>query len=206
MKPGTVFWDVDTQADFMSPDGKLYMSKAQAIVPNLQRLTSWAKAHGIVIVASTDAHSADDPEFKLYPPHCVVGTAGQKKLRETLLADHVVIPAHPVRLSPSFLQTEQIIVQKQTLDIFTNPNVEALLKLLGKPQIIVYGVATDICVVLVVRGLLDRGFQVKVVRDAIAALDDEAGRAALAEIQKRNGQLVTTDDVVSEARPRMAGD
>jgi hypothetical protein len=97
MKPATVFWDVDTQADFMSPEGTLSMSGAQAIVPNLERLTSWAKAHGIVIVASTDAHSTDDPEFKLYPPHCVIGTAGQKKLRETLLADHVVIPSRPVR-------------------------------------------------------------------------------------------------------------
>jgi nicotinamidase-related amidase len=31
-----IFWDVDTQYDFMHPDGKLYVPEAERIIGNLQ--------------------------------------------------------------------------------------------------------------------------------------------------------------------------
>ena len=35
-----IFWDVDTQYDFMHADGKLYVPEAERIITNLQRLTN----------------------------------------------------------------------------------------------------------------------------------------------------------------------
>ncbi|HET7040554.1 MAG TPA: hypothetical protein VFI13_00985, partial [Gemmatimonadales bacterium] len=52
----TIFWDVDTQHDFMDPDGKLYVPGAEAIVPVLGQLTGYAHAHGIRVLASADDH------------------------------------------------------------------------------------------------------------------------------------------------------
>lgn len=190
-----IFWDVDTQVDFISPGGKLYVPGAEAILPNLARLTSWAKENGILIVASTDAHFEHDAEFKLYPPHCVIGTPGQQKVRETHAAKQLVIPNRPVQLPVSLSEYEQIIFEKQYFDVFTNPNIEALLQRLGRRNVILYGVVTEICVAAAARGLLERGWVVSIVQDAIRCLDEAKGGTTLEEIQQRGGKLVTTEQV-----------
>ena len=96
---GIVFWDVDTQVDFMVPDGKLYVPDAAAITPNLERLTRRAREHGIPRVASVDDHTLLDPEIsdtpdfrETFPAHCLRGTEGQKKIPATAMRSPVVVP------------------------------------------------------------------------------------------------------------------
>src|SRR5216117_908693 len=62
-----IFWDVDTQYDFMHADGKLYVPEAERIITNLQRLTNYAHGHGIRIVASADDHVMGHPEISDSP-------------------------------------------------------------------------------------------------------------------------------------------
>lgn len=121
MPSSFLFWDVDTQFDFMHPAGKLYVPGAETIISNLQRLTAFAAQHGIPIVASADAHLETDPEFSQYPPHCLVGTPGQKKIEGTLLPDHYIIPNHQIDLPRDLGSYPEIIIEKQTVDVFTNP-------------------------------------------------------------------------------------
>ena len=195
-----IFWDVDTQIDFMRPDGKLYVAGAEMIVPNLERLTRWARQNKILVVASQCAHQEGDEEFKLYPPHCLVGTPGQAKIPETVLPKRRIIPNRPAEVPDDPHEWEQVIVEKQQFDVFTNPNTEALLKRLGGSlDIVVYGVVTEICVACAARGLLDRGHRVTLVRDAIQHIDEAKGRALIEEVERRGGRLVTTDDVVKQA-------
>src|SRR3989475_13053269 len=89
-----IFWDVDTQYDFMHADGKLYVPEAERVITNLRRLTDYAHGHGIRIVASADDHVIGHPEIsdkpdwqRTFPAHCMRGTAGQKKIPETALRD-----------------------------------------------------------------------------------------------------------------------
>ncbi len=199
MKTNTILWDVDTQVDFMLPGGKLYVPGAETIIPNLARLTRWAAANRVLVVASADAHQPNDPEFQQYPPHCVAGTPGQKKIPETLLTSAVVIPNRPVEVPSNLADFDQVIIEKQKFDVFTNPNIEDILKQLRRPeQVFVYGVVTEICVGCAVRGLLDRGFKPAVVTDAIRALDETQARALLEEVRQRGGRLVKADDIVKQ--------
>ena len=110
-----LFWDVDTQIDFLSPQGKLYVPGAEKIIPNLRRLTKYAADHTIPIVSSTDAHVQNDPEFSQYPPHCLVGTEGQKKVEETLLAEHLIVPNRLIDL-PREIESRVIHRKQNTLD------------------------------------------------------------------------------------------
>src|SRR5437763_13850771 len=82
--PRVIFWDVDTQYDFMHADGKLYVPEAERIVGNLKRLTAYAPGHGICVVASADAHvmshaeiSATPDSKTTFPPRCLRGRPGQ---------------------------------------------------------------------------------------------------------------------------------
>src|SRR5215813_5085556 len=115
--PRLLFWDVDTQVDFIHPDGKLYVPGAEKIVHNLRQLTEFAGRNHVLVVASACAHQDNDPEFEQYPPHCIVGTPGQKKITETRLGDAVTIPNRAVEIPPAIAGHQQIVLEKQQLDV-----------------------------------------------------------------------------------------
>jgi nicotinamidase/pyrazinamidase len=205
MAASIVFWDVDTQSDFIYPDGKLYVPGAETIVPNLKRLTEWAGKNGVLIIASACAHRENDPEFAQYPPHCLVGTLGQQKIPESRLPNAFVVPNCSMKLPSDLFSHQQIIIEKQQLDAFSNPNTEQVLDHLGAlREIILYGVVTEICVAYAGRGLLRRGYRLRVVTDAIRHLDQTKAQISLDEISKAGGKLVRTEEVIAGFRPQRA--
>lgn len=195
-----VFVDVDTQVDFMLPEGKLYVPGAEKLLPNLERLMQFAREHGVPVISSADVHSPNDPEFQQFPPHCVQGTPGQQKLPQTLLPQRMVLPNEKRMLPPveEFSRCQQWILEKQTLDLFTNVNAGWLLEQLSAERYVVYGVATEYCVKIAVLGLLQRGLPVELVVDAIREIEADAGRAALRQIQDASARLVKTEDVLAQ--------
>ena len=192
-----LFWDVDTQGDFICADGKLCVPGAESIVPQLRRLTDWAAGNGALVVASMDAHQPGDPEFEIYPPHCIVGTAGQRKIPETRLSNTLVLANHRVNVPKDLKGYQQLILEKQQLDVFSNPNTEALLGILGlNYQVVLYGVVTEICVAYAARGLLRRGYSLQVVTDAIRHLDESSARTFLEEIKQVGASFTTTEELL----------
>jgi hypothetical protein len=128
-----VLWDVDTQVDFMLPDGKLYVRGAEETMPAMGRLVAAARAAGLVHVASADDHELTDPEISddpnfstTYPPHCLRGTRGARKIPETEQEDPVPIGLgdFPER----YLEGREYLLLKKHFDVFTNPNTERLLE------------------------------------------------------------------------------
>jgi nicotinamidase/pyrazinamidase len=190
-----VFFDVDTQVDFMRPAGSLYVPGAVEIVPNLQRLMNWARENDVPVISSADAHAPDDPEFRIWPPHCVIGTPGQKRIPETLFPGAVVIPCRPGAFQPPARWRGQYIVEKPTYSAQDNPNFAAILQALGSRRAVVFGVATEYCVLADARDLRARGFQVDVVVDAIKPITEEGGRKALEEMTAAGVRAVTTAEV-----------
>ncbi|MFB3917425.1 MAG: cysteine hydrolase family protein [Terriglobales bacterium] len=194
----TIFWDVDTQVDFMDPTGKLYVPGAEAIVPKLAQLTRWAGQQGILVVASACAHLPGDKEFEQYPPHCLAGTPGQKKIPETLLVPSALVPNELTELDGPY-NYAQVVIEKQQFDVFSNPNMDSFLPLLGNVDVVLYGVVTEFCVAAAARGLLRRGYKVSVVTDAIRYFDLAQGQAALDELQRLGARLITSDEILRQA-------
>jgi len=192
----TVFFDVDTQLDFVYPAGALAVPGAETIVGNLAKLTNYAVAQAYQIVSTADAHSEDDPEFKVWKPHCVVGTNGQQKCAATLLPNRQVLNSEVAGI----LSAPQIVVEKQMLDCFTNPNLRPLLKLLRVDRYVVYGVVSEFCVKCAAMGLLETGARVELVTDAIKCLDPVAERASIEEFRGRGGLTVESDFVVASGK------
>jgi nicotinamidase/pyrazinamidase len=200
-----VFLDVDTQVDFMLPSGRLYVPHAEEIIPNLAKLMLWARDHRIPIISSADAHAPDDPEFGPWPPHCVVGTPGQRRIPETLFPDAVVVENRPGAFQAPREWVGQLIVEKRVYDFTTNVNIDAILASLGQPRFVVFGVATEYCVRSAVLVLRRRGLPVAVVLDAIKPITEEGGRKAIEEMVAAGAELVTTAEVCSPAAHRVGG-
>jgi nicotinamidase/pyrazinamidase len=191
----TVFVDVDSQLDFLYPAGALYVPGAERIVPAIARLNQFAASRGIPVISTTDAHAENDPEFATWPPHCIAGTWGQHKADRTLLEKRVVIPNRDCDFALDGAQ--QIVVEKQTVDVFQAPNLARVIDHLGATDFVVYGVVTEICVLFAARGLLKAGKQVTVVTDAIESLTSEASAKALTEICATGGKLATVAQVLA---------
>jgi len=199
MSPSILFWDVDTQTDFICPGGKLYIAGAEDIVFNLKRLTDCAARNGILVIASVCAHQPDDREFDLYPPHCLVGTCGQQKIPETQLPNALVLPNRSVPLPRDLLHYQQLILEKQKLDVFSNPNTERVLEQLKSVRdIILYGVATETCVARAWNGLARRQYRLRLITDATRYLDKTEADLFLKQVGTASGMLVTTQEIIAE--------
>ena len=194
-----VFWQVDAQIDFMIPGGNLYVPGAENIIPNIDRLVNEARASRVLLVSSGDAHTPDDPEFKTFPPHCVKGTRGSDIIAEGLATKRLTIPNDASFALPQNLDDcQQIILEKQTLDVFQNPKAAELVDRLGSNvEYVVFGVVTEFCVNCAVDGLLQRGKKVSVVLDASETLKPEEGRRTLHELESRGARLISTDQAIS---------
>jgi len=206
VSPDTIFWEVDVQRDFVLPGGKLYVPGAEKLVPNFSRLTEAARQDRVFLVSSADAHRLDDPELLEWPPHCLENTRGAQILSDALAPRRLVAPVRGAVTLPDDLSPyQQVVLEKNTLDVFDNPHTEALLARFtprGSPPFVpdteffVFGVVTEFCVRCAVEGLLQRRRRVAVVTDAIQSLDAENGRQLLAGWQSRGVRFVTTDEAL----------
>jgi nicotinamidase/pyrazinamidase len=193
-----VFVDVDTQFDFMSPAGKLYVTGASEIIENLRRLTEYARRQSIPIIASACAHRDGDPEFQVFPPHCVRGTPGQCRIPETDHGDAPIIGIVPDRdAAAKFEKAGVVVLEKEVYDFFSNPNADRLIAAAPAAEFVVYGVATDYCVRAGVLGLCDRGRSVTVVCDAVRPVDARQGKLAVEEFERRKVRFATTNEICS---------
>jgi nicotinamidase/pyrazinamidase len=173
MKP--VFFDIDTQIDFVYPAGALYVPGAERILALVGELNQSAP----MLISTVDAHSEDDPEFQIYPHHCVMGTTGQHKPAITMIESD-----------------RQFILEKQKLDCFSSPQLVPLLERLGGERYVVYGVVAEICVRCAAFGLLRMGKQVEIVTDAVKSLDEQKAHEMFSEFSAAGGRLTTSATVL----------
>jgi nicotinamidase/pyrazinamidase len=183
----SLFFDIDTQIDFLFPAGALYARGSEKIIPIISKLNRYAAAHGIPVVSTMDAHSENDPEFRDWPHHCVVDTVGQRKPASTLLEKRVIVPNAQCELKLALI--DQILLEKQTFSALSNVNFARLLDHFAAERYVVYGVVTEVCVKFAALGLLETGKRVEIVTDAICALNEETGAKTLADFTAAGGHL-----------------
>jgi nicotinamidase/pyrazinamidase len=190
-----VFWEVDAQEDFMLPGGKLYVPGAEKLIPNIQRLVQAAVASKTLLVSSACAHTENDPEFQTFPLHCIKGTPGARIIPEGMLRTHTTVPNDPsFKLPPNILDAPQILIEKQMLDVFSNLHTSELVERIGaNAEFVVFGVVTEYCVKCASQGLLERGREVYIVRDAIETLNATEGRRTLETLASSGARLIDTD-------------
>lgn len=191
----TVFFDIDTQIDFLFPAGALYVPDSEKLLPVIAQLNQFAVSQGHLLISTTDAHSENDAEFQQWPPHCIAGTLGQRKPAITLTGKQASISTQPGQTG--WENVTQILLEKQVLDCFSNPNLLPLLSDVNADRYVVYGVVTELCVQCASLGLLktQSGKRVELVTDAIRSLSQDAERSMLAEFQQRGGSLTTAKQV-----------
>jgi len=161
---------IDMLNDFIHPDGSLYCGPAAAsIVPAVERLLQEARSSGEPVIYLCDRHRPDDPEFEMFPSHCVAGSWGAQIIEE---------------LQP---QRGEHIIPKRRYSGFFGTDLDLRLRELGATELRLVGVCTNICVLYTACDARMRHYRVAVVKDAVASFDAEAHRWALREMDKTLG-------------------
>lgn len=199
----TVFFDIDTQFDFMDPKGTLYVPGSQEIAPNVRRLLEYATRTRTATVSPMDAHRTDDPEFKQYGAHCIDGAPGQRRYFDDLPRLPRVVWRPDATVTAADLKIEpghHYVVHKRSFPMFANAWMRALREegvFRGLPSV-AFGVATDVCVLRDVLDLCQAGARVRVVRDAIAGITAADSERALKQMQDAGATLVRTEEIVRD--------
>ncbi|MBR9701141.1 cysteine hydrolase [Candidatus Woesearchaeota archaeon] len=176
----TLFWNVDTQNDFMNKDGALYVQDAENIKANLSLVTELARQYKIPVLNTADWHTPESeeisntPDYKTtFPPHCIQDSEGAQFGYSTKPREDATIVDWQEKTDLSELKNHKgdIIIYKDKFDVFTgNPQTTAVLEILNPDRVVVYGVATNVCVDYAVKGLIDKVKQIYVIEDAIKGL------------------------------------
>ncbi len=145
---------VDMQNDFVREGGALRVPAAEATVKPIQALLERARKAKVPILFTQDWHAPDDPEFRIWPPHCVAGTWGAEIISE---------------LSP---QPREIVVKKTTYDPFFRTELEKILQDKGVETLVIVGTVANICVLHAAGSAALRGLKVVVPKDAVSALNE----------------------------------
>lgn len=198
-----IFFDVDTQRDFMDPDGALYVPQAELVRPNIERLLLGAGKAGITTVSSRCAHEEGDAEFEIFPPHCLEGTRGAERIFPGLPALPRLEIAAEAGADPAalLLPATHYLVKKKAFDLFSNRWLEGLRErgaFRGR-ICVVFGVATDYCVRACGLGLAAAGARVLLVEDAIRGVAPETTEKTLDEMRAAGIEFITTGRVLEQA-------
>jgi nicotinamidase/pyrazinamidase len=204
-----LFWDVDSQQDFLKPGGALPVPGGDGIIPLLGELTRYARAKGIRIIASADDHSPDDrelsdhPDFtETFPPHCLRGSPGQARIPETTLNDPLVIEPNRSGADPAQVGAHagDILIHKHWFDVFSNPNLIGVLRALDPEVIVLYGVAVDLAVRHTIEGLARHRPHTRLylVVDATRSIRPELGEHLLKEWAEEGVRLVRSSEILED--------
>lgn len=178
---------VDVQRDFL-PGGALAVAGGDAVVPVLNRYIELAKSSGLPVYATRDWHPHQHCSFAAqggaWPPHCVAGSDG------ALFAPGLVIARGTA------IVDKGTDAQHEAYSGFEGTGLAGKLHDAGVRRLLVGGLATDYCVLNTVRDALASGFEVLLLRDAIKAVDVNAGDGARAEREmlRLGARVVTAGD------------
>lgn len=209
-KKQVIFWDVDTQFDFLRPEGKLYVPDAEKIIDNISLTRRFALQNGHSIVASMDWHSLSDkeislkPDFKItFPPHCLASEPGSERIGYLgeIPVEYVEIQKVNNAALTKLVNKEQfhLVIKSNTVDIFENPNTIELLNLIGPGTAVVFGVALDVCVYYAVEGLLSWGkTDIILLKDVVQGLGIKDDQEVLREFRRKGVKLRELADLKKE--------
>lgn len=177
--PGPVLIVTDAQEGF-TRRGNLASSECAEALPRVRKIAEAMLSDGVPVIFTKDSHREDDPEFRIFPPHCIVGT-----------------PEHDLAEELRDLEPRAAaVVHKARYSAFFGTDLEETLRRLDPDEVHLVGFCTDICVLHTAADLRNRDHDVVVHRDGVETFDapghdnDDVNRWALSHLERVLGARV----------------
>lgn len=198
-----LFLDLNTLNDFFAPGAPLASEGSVLARGNLRDLARAITRAGLLVLAGVDLHAPDDPEFKALKlaPHALDGTDGRRKISETWMRGVPVIPLSGKRRPwPNIVELRQrggqVILEKNQVDLFSNPATKELMRTFQPRELILYGALLEHeihATALTARGL---GYEVTVAADATGSKDERAAQAVREGLVRRKVKFEPAEEIL----------
>jgi nicotinamidase-related amidase len=158
---------IDMLNDFVLQGAPLKVPDAQGIIPNIQKQIKMARKNNMLIIYICDSHDRNDQEFVRmgWPPHALAGCEGAQVIDS---------------LKPSPLDR---VITKKNYSGFFDTELDSVLKEGNISGLLITGCVTNICVLYTVADAVQRGYKVSVLKDCVAALDQQDHEFALKQMR-----------------------
>ena len=181
---------VDVQNDFADPDGALYVSEGELVVPFVNQQIAEAQAAGAPVVYTQDWHPESTPHFAKYggvwPVHCVMDTWGAEFHPDLVVEGEIVRKGTSGRDGYSgFTERHPTTEQEQATELVD------VLRQRGVERVVVVGLATDYCVKETAIDALGYGFPTTVLKEGVRGVNLKPGddEQALDAIRTAGGNI-----------------
>ncbi len=165
---------VDVQNDFADPNGSLYVSGGETIIPAVNEEMTRARDAGAAVVYTQDWHPESTPHFQkdggIWPVHCVQDTWGADFHPDLEVKGEVVRKGTGGEdgYSGFTIRDPASGAEKST-------ELAGLLRKRGVERVVVVGLATDYCVKETALDAVRLGFETTVRAEAMRAVDLQPG-------------------------------
>lgn len=158
---------IDMLNDFVLQGSPLEVPATESIITPIKEQIKIARKNNIPIIYVCDSHDRNDQEFVRmgWPPHALAGSKGAQVIDS---------------LKPSPRDT---VIPKKSYSGFFDTELDRVLKEGNISELLVTGCVTNICVLYTVADAVQRGYKVSVLKDCVAALDQEDHEFALRHMQ-----------------------
>lgn len=179
---------VDVQNDFL-PGGSLAVPYGDEIIPVLNRYIATFAARSLPVYATRDWHTQDHCSFKErggpWPPHCIAHSHGAE------FAPTLQLPGNAVVVSKA------MSADADAYSGFEHTDLKQLLHASHSERLFIGGLATDYCVLNTVIDALSLGFEVKLLVDAIRAVNryPKDGQTAIDEMIDQGAEPIRLQDI-----------
>ena len=181
---------VDVQNDFADPQGNLYVSEGELVVPFVNQQIDEARESGALIVYTQDWHPESTPHFAkdggIWPVHCVMDTWGAQFHPDLSFEGEVVRKGATGHDGYSgFTERHPTTAEEHPTELVD------VLRERGMKRVVVVGLATDYCVKETAIDALDYGFSTTVLSEGIRGVNLKPGDDERAlETVKASGGIV----------------
>ncbi|HOY36511.1 MAG TPA: cysteine hydrolase [Piscinibacter sp.] len=184
---------IDMQRDFLEPGGFGAMlgndvSLLRPIVPACVRLLALARAKGMAVIHTQEAHDAqlaDCPPSKRARGALSCGIGDPGPLGRVLVAGEPGAGFVPELLP----QPGDVVLRKPGKGAFHATSLDAILHAQGITHLLIGGVTTEVCVQSTMREANDRGYECLLVTDCAASYFPQF-HAAVVEMMVAQGGIV----------------
>jgi nicotinamidase/pyrazinamidase len=175
---------VDLQKDFL-PGGALPAPEGNLIIPVINRLSGMFER----VIASKDWHPANTVHFERWPPHCIRDSEGASFPED--FEDHHVDKIFLKGTGPGDYGYSAFEATNEDLDSFLKAN--------GIIDLFLVGLTAEYCVKATAFDAIEKGYQVTVIRDAVAGVNANPGdtEEAFRVMQLRGARLIGSENLLT---------
>jgi ureidoacrylate peracid hydrolase len=177
--PTTAVLVVDMLNDFIDEAGAMPLPIARQLYGPIRDLLGMAREGGATVFWLNDCHEPGDTEFRKRTPHCIAGTWGAQVVEE------LRPPAGEAHLP------------KTRYSGFYCTDLEDRLTSAGAKQLVIVGIATNICVRSTVHDAFFRDFDVVVPSDCVSATSEREQASTLYDIDTHYGTVCNLGELLA---------